>query len=259
MEWTWDRSSEETFGGRYRPPDVDAVVRRSMCLAALVRRGELEEGLITESVDFNLRAAQGFTGLAADIDKWLVRERLVGDLSDYERGMLAVPAGEWPRQYLIDANWRVEALAVMLWALSQIATLPGYDSMVDNLEIVNQSGLFKSPLDFTMSARLRSYDTLMVQREIAEIWRWRVNTGRLIREGRMSRATINIDDIIGQAAEELYETYKAVLPVDGDIVAFGRPVRDLDDDEFNVVSSIAIERNIAFDWLCGYIEDWSGG
>jgi len=230
-----------------------------MCIAALVKRGEIEEGLAGIREDFNLRAGRAFLEISDDLDRWIERERLSAAFSDDERAVLALGPGEWTRRMVIDANWRIETLAVLLWALSQLDDLPGFDTMVDNLEIMNRSGLFKPVVDFMMGTRLRPYSMLRAQREVAGIWRWRAHTGMLIREGRVLDGSQPINDLIGQAAEELHETLGVRLPSHGDIVAFGKPFSELDQEELQMVNSIAVERHFALRWLCGYVDDWGEG
>jgi len=230
-----------------------------MCIAALVKRGEVEEGLAGISEDFNLRASRAFLEVSEELDLWVEREKLSSVFTDEERDALGLAPGGWTRRMVIDANWRIETLAVLLWALSQLDVLPGLDTMVDNLEILNRSGLFKPAVDFMMGTRLRPYSMMRAQREIAGIWRWRAHTDMLIREGRVMKGSVPINELIGQAAEELYETQGVSLPAEGDILAFGKPFSELDSEELQMVNSIAVERHFALKWLCGYVDDWGEG
>jgi hypothetical protein len=43
--------------------------------------------------------------------------------------------------------------------------------------------------------------------------------------------------------------------IDGDFPACGKPYRDLATEEWSRVRSIAMERHLNFNWLCGYSVD----
>ena len=45
-------------------------------------------------------------------------------------------------------------------------------------------------------------------------------------------------------------------PIDDDSPAFGKTYRDLTDDEWSTMHSIATERLYALNWLCGYAANW---
>ena len=45
-------------------------------------------------------------------------------------------------------------------------------------------------------------------------------------------------------------------PIGNDFPAFGKPYRDLDEQQWNEMRSIAYERLYGLNWLCGYAEDW---
>ena len=39
---------------------------------------------------------------------------------------------------------------------------------------------------------------------------------------------------------------------DEDCAAFGKPYRELTEDEWQMTTSITVERHFALNWLCGY-------
>ena len=41
-----------------------------------------------------------------------------------------------------------------------------------------------------------------------------------------------------------------------DFPAFGKAYRNLSEDEYEQATSIAMERHLALNWLCGYDSDW---
>lgn len=94
-------------------------------LYAFVRRATIE--LALEEFDYDKHRMNQAETARRETDRWLEREELRGALSDVERDLFAAESGAWPRQAVVDGVWRKESLAVLLWSLQHIPTLPPID------------------------------------------------------------------------------------------------------------------------------------
>lgn len=158
----------------------------------------------------------------------------------------------------MNANWRMEAAAIMIWALKLVDKFPDINEQTspELLKIVElkKLGLFSNGLS------LRSYDEISKMRDIIETWHWRVNTRRLIEDNfnfqpdeNMKKVGINsLDDIVRMTAKSAYANGDIKEIIDDDFVFKGQPFRDLNKEDFNEATSIIIERHYALNWLCGY-------
>ncbi|MDP2278020.1 MAG: DUF4272 domain-containing protein [Nitrospirota bacterium] len=155
------------------------------------------------------------------------------------------------------ATWRMECAAMIMWALGLLNSWPNIDEEIntDLLKSVpiQQLGFFSKHPD------LRKHSEMAAKRDLIEFWHWRVRTRRLIEEGTqfeadddMKRAGLNsYDDIIRFSARAANE--KGDLPqlIDDDFVFLGKPFRSLSTDEYQLATSIIMERHFALNWLCG--------
>jgi hypothetical protein len=66
----------------------------------------------------------------------------------------------------------------------------------------------------------------------------------------------DLDAITQKAAETAYAEGSIAQPIDGDFPAYGKSYRALDAGEYAAVTSRAVERQYALNWLCGYASDW---
>ncbi len=60
------------------------------------------------------------------------------------------------------------------------------------------------------------------------------------------------DDVVKMAAHLAAEKGDIPAVIGNDFPVFGRSYRDITSEEFAVVTSIAMERHKALNWLCGY-------
>jgi hypothetical protein len=234
----------ERPGAVYHRPSEEHAARRSLCLTALLLRVGLEQ----HGPDADGR------GFADGINEWLATSGLEGDLSQKEQSLLQLPAGSWGRQEVIDALWRTEAHGVLLWALSVIDDMPPYDEPFRPM--FEESGVMRPPDAFLSRVALRDSDEISKARDVAELWHWRSRTTQTIRLGMAPPPGVTYQKILEITASAAHEKGELPPPIAGDFPLFGRAYRDLSEDQYQVASSIARERHLALNWLCGYSPDW---
>jgi hypothetical protein len=153
-------------------------------------------------------------------------------------------------QDVVDATWRAEALAVLLWALDVLEELPRWDEPVDHLALARELDL--------AHAQLRDDDELAEALETARLWHWRARTTLL--EGDpdvdLPERWSSFDQLIAATAMKGYDDGRLPQPRRGDFPAFGKPYRHLDERQHALALSIAAERHVALAWLNGLSDDW---
>jgi hypothetical protein len=110
------------------PPTQDEVVDRVLCVAVTTMLGAVVANRREGALD-DEKAEQ----YAAESHRWLRRENLADSLTIGERALVAKSLGDWSERESIDADWRNEAVGVLLWAISAIAELPAYDTRFEDL------------------------------------------------------------------------------------------------------------------------------
>jgi hypothetical protein len=161
---------------------------------------------------------------------------------------------------LVDAAWRMESAYVLLWALNFVAGLPCYDTQAGP-EIFSSMPFEPAQLlAHLRTAALRDSAEIDEAREIAELWHWRSRTRQLIEDGTAFEQNElmthwgyhSYDDIVRHTANSAAS--RSAIPdcIEEDFPAKGKPYRDLTADEWSEVTSIAVERHFALNWLCGY-------
>lgn len=113
---------------------------------------------------------------------------------------------------------------------------------------------------FIASARLREQSEIDRARDVAELWHWRSRTRQLSEEGRLWPADEKLhaagfrsfDDVVRFTARSAAKEGTIPAPIDEDFPAKGKAYRDLSEQEWSEVRSIALERHFALNWLCGH-------
>jgi len=225
---------------------------RSLCISAVIMRGLVEQWISEDpgSVD-------DFAEQAESLNEWLVQQGLWESLSQDERASLSKAPGEFTQQEIVNASWRAESLAVLLWSLGITETIPDFDEEAEVVALVQNVPFLDETGTFIRDATLRDSDALQEGRNLAELWHWRARTYQIqqdpdrypIPEG------VSLDEVVQMAARFAEEEglFKAI---DDDFPVLGKPFRQLDEDEYQYVRSISSERHYAMNWICGYAEDW---
>lgn len=242
---------------------AEAAARRFICLSALNTRGAFEAvmKMPEQQPDLPAEAAETLIEehekLADELNEWLREEGLWRHLSTEEKSLMTRAAGAWSMQETIDATWRLEAAGVFAWALGFVDELPLYDAQFDQKAVTKHAGLFKSSREVIEKARLRSEDEIREARETTEFWLWRARTAMLMQEPEEYEVPPETDfeEIVLKAAQKGKED-GLFEPIGNDFPAFGKAYRDLSEQEWNEMRSIAYERLYGLNWLCGYADDW---
>lgn len=165
--------------------------------------------------------------------------------------MLAAP-NQVDRQALRDVSWLMESAECLLWALGYVDQLPPYDAQSD-VEDLN-----RPPPDgivaLVRNATLRDAEVISKARTVAELWHWRSRTRQLQESGRPVDLPNNFTlvEIVRMTAEQATADGLFEQPIEGDFPVRGRSYARLTEDEWAEVTSIAMERHKALNWLCGY-------
>jgi hypothetical protein len=177
-------------------------------------------------------------------------------LTDKEVKFFSTHPLDWSPQQMINASWRTESVMTLMWALGIIPELLPFDhqSPPDLLKRIPNQNL----LDFFTSAKLVDGEKIEKNRSLAEFWHWRSRTRQLIEEKRPFPAEIpqfkSYDEIVRFSAKGANKK-DGLKIIDEDFAVKGKAYRDLTDVEWSEVSSIAVERHFALNWLCGYAPD----
>lgn len=221
-----------------------------MMLDMLQDRLAQERGIREPELAVQGEARSNYSGLQ-DIAKKLRWKRL---LSNDEWRLFSAKLSSWSMQDLLKMNWRRESLGVLAWALRRFESLAPYDQ---EFELPEASMVdFLAPAIEKRTAELRSVAEIDLARDNAEMWHWRSRTARLIKQGHQLPPGQSFEQIVGMVANGSKERGWMDSTIDNDFPAFGKPYRDLTDEEYNYVTSISMERHYALNWLCGYARDW---
>ena len=229
------------------PREVGA---RLIALAAICRRGSLEEAAVQRALGEEAEAER-FDWLA-----WLSEQELTSQLTEEERRLLETPVGRLSRDDASTATWSAEALVGLAWAAGLIPRLPAPTVAADPaaaLSAIPQP--WDDPAAFFAGIALRPEEEIAVERERAEVWRWRVEV-----EIDRRRATGALrDEIETDLRDTAAEAVAAgLLPhlVAGDFAVEERPVRALSEERLAAIASIVTQRLHALNWLCGFGQRW---
>jgi hypothetical protein len=183
--------------------------------------------------------------------------RLWGHASPKERQFLRSFGSQMDEYAHKAATWRMECIGIILWALGLVDSWPVIDQQIDP-ELLKMIPIEKMGL-FSKHPSLRARNEIAAKRDLIEFWHWRVRTRQLIEEGRllepdesMKQAGLtSYDDIVRFSAKAGYEKGALPEPIDEDFVFLGKPFRSLPVDEYEMATSIIVERHSALNWLCG--------
>jgi hypothetical protein len=187
-----------------------------------------------------------------------MRFGLLDKLSPTEKDFAATTIVTMTAEQQIRASWRMEAALVILWSLNLVDSLPPFGTQASHKLLKHFPG--SSLSDFLDAATLRSSDVIEKLRGVAELWNWRSRTRRLEEQGgkfpvdetRRQLGLQSFDDIVRFTAKKAHRDGILDQIADDDLVALGKPYRSLTQNEWSLVSSIAMERHFALNWLCGY-------
>lgn len=188
-----------------------------------------------------------------EMEALLRHQGLWQTMTDDERLFIASPVLELTEQQRINVSWLMEAAVCLLWALQYCESIPPYDTQADP-ELLKAVPA-ENTQTLVRAAALRPGHDLEAARSVAELWHWRSRTRRLQEEGghdSLLPPGLSFRDVIAKTAEAAAAAGDIPEGIDADFSTFGKAYRDATPDEYGTLTSIAMERHRALNWLCGY-------
>lgn len=224
------------------PPTADRVARRAIALAAVGNRGLIEnEGHTLEAPEESRQAM---------LD-WIRDSGVDDELEPEEWEVLQRPFGKLDSREIIDAVWRLEGLAVLLWALG-LYELPPYDELVAPSELFELVGIFDpdTARDIIAKAKLRTNEELASYSNHAAMAHWRFRNFWL-RPVPVDFVAYSKGCWIGTFDITRFRISG------GDVMVGQREISKADPESVTTCQSIAQERHLAINWLVGSSELYS--
>jgi len=156
-------------------------------------------------------------------------------------------------QQHLNAMWRLESVVALMWALGILKEFPPFDTQSSG-ELLKQIP-FEDPGRFIFSAILLPEEDIEKKRSLAELWHWRSRTRQLVemkQEIPPNSPFTSFEHIVQAVATEALKQGDLSQVVDNDFPAKGKAYKNLSDEEWSEVRSIAMERHFALNWVCGY-------
>ncbi len=159
------------------------------------------------------------------------------------------------QQQIVNASWRMESVMSLMWALGMIPEFLPFDRQAGT-DLLGQIP-HENISVFVSSARLLDEKTIDGKRSLAELWHWRSRTRELIERGVKPEilGERSLDDVIRTTASVAHDQGDLPNIVDEDFGVTGKAYRDLSDEGWSSIRSIACERHFALNWLCGNAPD----
>lgn len=199
------------------------------------------------------KLADGLQKMFAQHEEKIRAAGLWERLDDTEKEFMRTGVFETTMKQRIDASWLAESIMCLLWAMARREQIPPYDQ-----EVAPESNKFtggEKATELIANASLRPQAEIDQQRDIAELWHWRCRTHSLLETKRIPVILPNgttMEEIIRLTAEKAAEDGISDKPIGGDFPVFGKAFREVSEEELSLLTSIAMERHKALNWLCGY-------
>jgi hypothetical protein len=223
------------------------VRTRVLILAAVLRRLALE-GVAREGDSESL--ADAF-----DEREWLREQCLLQDLTPREAALLDSPLGSVAPEAILETSWQGEALVALGWAI-RAHDMPPTGTFF-NLRSVIES--VPRPWDdiqhWLGDPAIVSEEEAVREREVAEIWHWRV-TAEGLRRGSSTADRQDYDDAIRDVAVEASAAGLVPALHEGDFTLGGRSIKELSANHLDELVALTTQRVRALNWLCGFGASW---
>jgi hypothetical protein len=156
-------------------------------------------------------------------------------------------------QHHLNAMWRQESVAVLMWSIGLIEDFPPLDTQTNPevMKLIPHEDLG----GFISTAALLPQDIIEKQRSLAQLWHWRSRTRQLIKSGQSAPANSgfgSLDEIVRHVVRDALKRGELAHAIDNDFPAKGKAYRELSDEDWSEVRSITAERHYALNWLCGF-------
>jgi hypothetical protein len=230
-----------------RPPEE--IAARSIILTALARR------LLIESLAAAAGDAAELQGEAFDLREWLRAEGVWPSLTAAEAALLERPVGDLAEDDLAAVACQAAGLVALGWALHLVDTLP--PGAIGDLAAVVDAvpGPWDKTAEWMRRRELRSEAEIARERERAELYAWRVG----VEAPRRAAPAHERADYAAAIADVVREARTAGLPEgirDDDFTIGDNALGSFATEDLERLSALADGRLQAFNWLCGFGEDW---
>ena len=176
-------------------------------------------------------------------------------MTDKELKFFSTHPLDLTQQQIVNASWRMESVMTLMWALKMIPELIPFDHQAkpDLMKLIPHENIS----NFVISAKLLDEKIITKSRSLAELWHWRSRTRELIEQGSKPKILEerSLDDVVRATAFAAHKQGDLPNIIDEDFATIGKAYRDLTDEEWSSIKSVAIERHFALNWLCGYAPD----
>ena len=234
------------------PPDEETIIYRVAALVVHIWRCQLELQLSGDPTQ-----QESLSGAWNEFNSHVVEAGLVERLSENERELYCQPFGSWDEGDVFESVWRLEAIVGLLWAIQLIDEMPTYTEPADGQWVINKA-ISGNVAEIKKLASLRSLEEIEDQRWCAEFWNWRSRTRMMRMQGMIPPDGDTFEAVVARALESAVKDGYVDETTDGDISVNGVPYRDLPDENWASLASVAMERHYALNWLCGCANgnDW---
>jgi len=242
----WGTPSE-----RVSPPVAADVARRALCVALSWMRFHIEAK--DDNPDWPPFLRPEFDRLT--IEDWAGEQGLLKCATIAETYWWTSPHGSLDEDTMAAAASVCSALTPLRWALGHFETMPPFDDPYPaEPEDAQHIPLLAETGRFVVGARLRPDAEIERARDVSELWRIRAML--LEEEREPGDEPGRLDELRAKFAARRGALEAEVRLDQGDLVAFGKPYRELDDDEHEICSDVALGRLAALNWLCGHAAAW---
>lgn len=235
-------NADEDDGLEPTPPDAARVARRALVLAAVANRGliENERGSFEQPDEIRELMLQ-----------WIDAAGIADELEPEEWKVLQRPVGSLDPRSMTNATWRLEGLAILLWALGR-HTPPPYDELVVPGELFDAAHLGDevAAREFIPEAKLRPAEEIRALATHLLMVHWRLRDFSL-RPAPMDFVAFSKKSWIGEFDLTPFRIEK------NDLALRGRPIAEADPEVLSTCQSSAMERHLAINWLSGYSRIYS--
>lgn len=219
-------------------PDAARVAERALALLSIAFRALLED-------DAGGPDEAQAEALRRELVAWIdARPALAAELEPDERAIVDAPIGELDAQARIDAVWRAEGAAVLLWALGA-RPLPPHDVSEHPYALAKGAGLLAAPAPALANPVLRSHEELDAMRRRLLGLHWRIREHDVDPGGAVDLAAFARDSWFGGF------DLAGVALADSDLAVAGVAITGADPARVAHVRSIATERHVAINWVFG--------
>lgn len=224
-------------------PTPERIAARTLALTAVAARATLELDNMESKDDMDIHRKR--------ILEWIEELGIGGELEPQEWKVLQRVVGTLEQQDFINAMWRVEGLAVLAWAL-QLYPIPEYDELVNPPELYSAIGLFDADAGRKVLSEpnLRSELELEAMAEHLLALHWRIRDYS-IRPEKMDFVSFSKKCWFGSFDLSKFRV------INGDLAIGKVAISKADPDDVSRVSSLAMERHLAINWLFGHSKIYS--